>query len=63
MIVLGYKFNIFYPELFDKTRTPQYALEECPEDTNNFMIIRFSAGPPYEVFLYFDFFRIFSLRS
>ena len=50
MIVLGYKFNIFYPELFDKSKTPQYALEECPEDPNNFMIIRFSAGPPYEVF-------------
>ena len=26
-VVQGYKFNIFYPELADKTRTPQFYLE------------------------------------
>lgn len=45
-IVQGYKFNIFYPDLIDKTKTPQYFLERA--DTDNFCILRFSAGPPYE---------------
>ena len=45
-IVQGYKFNIFYPDLIDKTKTPQYFLERA--DSDNFCIIRFSAGPPYE---------------
>ena len=44
--VQGYKFNIFYPDLVDKSRTPQYFLE--PADSNEFCIIRFSAGAPYE---------------
>jgi len=54
--VQGYKFNIFYPDLIDKTKTPQYYLEACRSGNNNddggdndsFCIIRFSAGPPYE---------------
>ena len=46
-IVQGYKFNVFYPDLIDKTQTPSYRLEAVPE-TNEFCIIRFSAGPPYE---------------
>ncbi|KAL3790297.1 hypothetical protein HJC23_002923 [Cyclotella cryptica] len=45
-IVQGYKFNIFYPDLIDKTKTPQYFLERA--DTDDFCILRFSAGPPYE---------------
>jgi hypothetical protein len=45
-IVQGYKFNVFYPDLIDKTRTPQYKLERA--DTDDFCILRFSAGPPYE---------------
>jgi hypothetical protein len=45
-IVQGYKFNIFYPDLFDKTITPKYTLE--PTDSPEFCIIRFSCGPPYE---------------
>ena len=45
-IVQGYKFNIFYPDLIDKTKTPQYFLERA--DTDSFCILRFSAGPPYE---------------
>eukprot|EP00934_Nitzschia_sp_Nitz4_P007765 Nitzschia sp. Nitz4//scaffold3_size479765//375093//376886//NITZ4_000158-RA/size479765-processed-gene-1.485-mRNA-1//1//CDS//3329550932//7755//frame0 len=44
--VQGYKFNIFYPDLVDPTKTPQYFLE--PADSNNFCILRFHAGPPYE---------------
>jgi len=45
-IVQGYKFNIFYPDLIDKTKTPQYFLERA--DTDDFCILRFKAGPPYE---------------
>ena len=45
-IVQGYKFNIFYPDLIDRTKTPQYFLEKA--DTDDFCILRFSAGPPYE---------------
>lgn len=44
--VQGYKFNIFYPELLDPTTTPQFRLE--PADSDEFCIIRFTAGPPYE---------------
>mmetsp|Transcript_18150 Transcript_18150/g.30078 ORF Transcript_18150/g.30078 Transcript_18150/m.30078 type:complete len:533 (-) Transcript_18150:127-1725(-) len=45
-IVQGYRFNVFYPDLIDKTKTPQFFLEKA--DTNEYCIIRFSAGPPYE---------------
>lgn len=44
--VQGYKFNIFYPELVDPTKTPQFFLE--PADSEDFCILRFHAGPPYE---------------
>jgi hypothetical protein len=57
-VVQGYKFNIFYPDLIDKTRAPTYKIERehgrkrgqsfaaaGEEDT---CIIRFIAGPPYE---------------
>jgi len=44
--VQGYKFNLFYPDLIDKTITPQYRLEGAAEP--QFVLIRFSAGPPYE---------------
>ena len=44
--VQGYKFNIFYPDLIDKSVSPTYYLE--PADTPDFVIIRFHAGPPYE---------------
>ncbi|ELU18660.1 hypothetical protein CAPTEDRAFT_161063 [Capitella teleta] len=46
-IVQGYKFNIFYPDLIDKTKTPQYHLTPIKGNTD-FAILRFSAGPPYE---------------
>ena len=45
--VQGHKFNIFYPELLDKTKAPIYTLEKDGSngETCN---IRFHAGPPYE---------------
>ena len=45
-IVQGYKFNIFYPDLIDSTKAPEYILE--PAQTDDFCILRFRAGPPYE---------------
>ncbi|KAJ1914861.1 hypothetical protein H4219_004601 [Mycoemilia scoparia] len=46
-VVQGYKFNLFYPDLIDKSQAPTYRIEKEPgnEDT---VIIRFIAGPPYE---------------
>ncbi|KAJ6649824.1 Cactin [Pseudolycoriella hygida] len=46
-IVQGYKFNIFYPDLIDKSCTPQYFLTPC-NDNKDFALLRFHAGPPYE---------------
>ncbi|KAL0278396.1 UNVERIFIED_CONTAM: hypothetical protein PYX00_000227 [Menopon gallinae] len=46
-IVQGYKFNIFYPDLIDKSATPEYFLTPCP-DNRDFAVLRFHAGPPYE---------------
>lgn len=55
-VVQGYKFNIFYPDLVDKTKTPTYRIERSksrnsgqgllPEEET--CLIRFIAGPPYE---------------
>eukprot|EP00898_Chlorokybus_atmophyticus_P007530 jgi/Chlat1/7779/Chrsp66S07246 len=46
-VVQGYKFNLFYPDLIDKTKTPTYYIEK--DDPNgDTCIIRFHAGPPYE---------------
>ena len=45
-IVQGYKFNVFYPDLVDPTKTPQFFLEAA--DSDDFCIVRFHAGPPYE---------------
>ena len=44
--VQGYKFNVFYPDLIDRTKTPKFFLEKA--DTDEFCVIRFHAGPPYE---------------
>ncbi|KAG5178455.1 cactus-binding C-terminus of cactin protein-domain-containing protein [Tribonema minus] len=44
--VQGYKFNVFYPDLLDRSVTPQFKLE--PSDHPDMAIIRFTAGPPYE---------------
>ena len=45
-VIQGYKFNIFYPDLADKTTTPQFYLE--PNATPDTLNIRFHAGAPYE---------------
>ena len=45
-VVQGYKFNIFYPDLIDPTKTPKFVLEST--DSDEYCIIRFHAGPPYE---------------
>ena len=44
--VQGYKFNIFYPDLIDPSKTPHFELLKA--DSDEFCIIRFSAGPPYQ---------------
>ncbi|KPI94495.1 Uncharacterized protein C19orf29 [Papilio xuthus] len=46
-IVQGYKFNIFYPDLIDKSATPEFSLKPCA-DNPEFAVLRFHAGPPYE---------------
>jgi hypothetical protein len=46
-IVQGYKFNIFFPDLINKSATPQYFLTPCA-DNPDFALLRFHAGPPYE---------------
>lgn len=41
------QFNIFYPDLIDKSKAPTYKIVKEPgnEDT---VLLYFSAGPPYE---------------
>ena len=46
-IVQGYKFNIFYPDLIDPTKTPQHYITDDPTNPD-FSVLRFSAGAPYE---------------
>ncbi|KXS11461.1 hypothetical protein M427DRAFT_60689 [Gonapodya prolifera JEL478] len=46
-VVQGYKFNIFYPDLIDKSKAPTYKLVKDPSNPDT-VIIRFIAGPPYE---------------
>ncbi|KAK7245021.1 hypothetical protein RIF29_39851 [Crotalaria pallida] len=46
-IVQGYKFNIFYPDLVDKIKAPNYTIERDGSNGET-CIIRFHAGPPYE---------------
>eukprot|EP00090_Calanus_glacialis_P009333 TRINITY_DN17717_c0_g1_i1.p1 TRINITY_DN17717_c0_g1~~TRINITY_DN17717_c0_g1_i1.p1 ORF type:complete len:739 (+),score=272.19 TRINITY_DN17717_c0_g1_i1:35-2251(+) len=46
-IVQGYKFNIFYPDLIEKSSTPQFKLIPTG-DTGDFCILKIMAGPPYE---------------
>ncbi|CAO3612023.1 unnamed protein product [Cunninghamella blakesleeana] len=46
-VVQGYKFNIFYPDLIDKSVSPTYFVEKDPESPDT-VLIRFHAGPPYE---------------
>ena len=44
--VSGYRFNIFYPNLVDKTKTPKFYLQRS--ETPDMCIIRFESGAPYE---------------
>ncbi|GAA5856252.1 hypothetical protein JCM8547_000838 [Rhodosporidiobolus lusitaniae] len=46
-VVQGYKFNIFYPDLLDKTKAPQYRIIKNKENPDICQIL-FTAGPPYE---------------
>ena len=57
-VVQGYKFNIFYPDLIDKTKAPTFRIERengrkrgqsfAPAGEEDTCLIRFVAGPPYE---------------
>ena len=57
-VVQGYKFNIFYPDLIDKTKAPTYRIERengrkrgqsfAPAGEEDTCLIRFVSGPPYE---------------
>ena len=44
--VSGYRFNIFYPNLVDKTKTPKFYLQRS--ETPDMCIIRVESGAPYE---------------
>lgn len=45
--VQGYKFNIFYPDLIDKSKPPTYRIIKEKGNDETCLII-FEAGPPYE---------------
>jgi hypothetical protein len=45
-VVQGYKFNIFYPDLLDKTQAPTYKV--LPGPTPDTCTLLIHAGPPYE---------------
>lgn len=44
-IVDGYRFNLYYPDLLDKKKPPNYQIS--PDVTEEFRILKFSAGTPY----------------
>lgn len=46
--VQGYKFNLFYPDLIDKTKAPTYSIAPDGSRHGETCILRISAGPPYE---------------
>jgi len=45
-VVIGYKFNIFYPDLIDKSKAPDFKVYE--EEGSSYATIIFRGGPPYE---------------
>ena len=57
-VVQGYKFNVFFPDLIDKTKAPTYRIERengrkrgqtfAPAGEDDTCLIRFTAGAPYE---------------
>jgi len=44
-VVLGYKFNIFYPDLETRNKAPTY--QRIPTENPDLEIIVFKASPPY----------------
>ncbi|KAF9298011.1 hypothetical protein BGZ74_009551 [Mortierella antarctica] len=46
-VVQGYKFNLFYPDLIDKSQAPTYEIVKEP-GTEDTVLIKFKSGPPYE---------------
>lgn len=46
-VVQGYKFNIFYPDLIDKSKAPSFKIIKEPGNDDT-VIIKFEAGAPYE---------------
>ncbi|KAH8118345.1 mid region of cactin-domain-containing protein [Phellopilus nigrolimitatus] len=46
-VVQGYKFNIFYPDLIDKSKAPTYKIVKEPGNDET-VLLYFTAGPPYE---------------
>ncbi|KAJ1662394.1 hypothetical protein IW140_005133 [Coemansia sp. RSA 1813] len=47
-VVQGYKFNIFYPDLINRSNAPTYRVEKDPGGGDDTVVLRFTAGPPYE---------------
>merc|ERR1712196_89036 len=48
-VVMGYKFNIFYPDLMNESKVPVYFVEkDLDNEDGSTCIIRFHASPPYE---------------
>jgi len=45
--ILGYKFNIFYPDLKDPLKTPTYTLTPGKSGPNTLTLV-FTAGAPYD---------------
>lgn len=42
-----FQFNIFYPDLIDKSKAPTYKIVKEPGNDET-VLLHFSAGPPYE---------------
>ncbi|PWN29792.1 hypothetical protein BDZ90DRAFT_230639 [Jaminaea rosea] len=47
-VVQGYKFNIFYPDLIDKSKAPTYRIIKEEGGGDETVILKFEAGAPYE---------------
>lgn len=47
-MVQGYKFNVFFPDLIDRTKTPTYDVLPDPDGSKDVCILRIRGGPPYE---------------
>ncbi|KAI9164663.1 hypothetical protein H9P43_008522 [Blastocladiella emersonii ATCC 22665] len=47
-VVQGYKFNVFYPDLLDRSKAPTFKILPKPDGSKDTVILKFIAGPPYE---------------